>query len=385
MHSKHDILQKTPQEILQWRIKTAKDVIKQPFCFRKPSDIVKHFSTRKAGTRAIPIELKSGSNDSSIPKFPNRSHTVVDPSSQQLIRVRERLGDLCEWKSAALDTALSLASSIEVFMNEFFPATPRKDLLSRSEQRIDYLDWSLETRGLTPSHHNAGPNENYGAQNDYVTIPIRRPKDEERWEVDIGKLDAVLSLWMATIEAQSEAPRNDCLNGQSSKSADPSSTASNWRRRKAGINLQYRFCRLLGDDFEEGPLKRDIFWWVDELVADQSDDPDTPEKQPLGENMQETLLSSASEYRCPNSSWTPSKARKKDIELMIGFNGYKRHEDASKLPWASDASIILMRYLVKCISNTKTLRRTIESLRLPRLLFFRQSWLNICSLALCGQ
>ena len=279
--------------VLTWRVKTAemaKDTKDLAFRFQKPQDIA-HQRLSKYGIRAAPTS---------------------DPSCQQLIRIRERLGDLCEWRSMALESALSLASSVEAFMDMFFPNTSSEASTLRVGKRIDYLDWAVETIGIPVTKQ----------RDDFVTIPIRRAdvngEPKGRWQADIGAIEAVLSLWMATTEAQTEAAKNEAkANGASTSGA---SQRSNWRRANTGNDLRYKFCRILGDDYEGRTLKRDLSWWVDELIASQSDNCEGTEGKQLAVFQSDGKSPKNQKIQGTAAPWKCSRART-GVELIIGFNG----------------------------------------------------------------
>lgn len=316
-----DINQSAAEQVLRWQIRTAKNMETSPFRFEKPNDIVQRLSNQRS--MAVSSTNRSTTNTEKFEQDPGAATVKVAscktgldaaPSCQQLVRVRERLADLCLWKSKALDSALSVAASIEAFMEMFFSKSSAQGSTSKSRGHIDHLDWVIETVG--PSSTN------------YVTIPIRRSGDHSKWEADIGKLEAILSLWMATIEAQSEATKRNSAG----TFRGPSAAAPNWRRSKAGTNLHYKFCRILGDDSKNGPLKRDLSWWVDELIADQSDNPvasveswshSTESSESTGDDEQSPRSHNENEAHKP--PWIANKARDKEAELIIGFNGHQGH------------------------------------------------------------
>jgi len=206
-----------------------------------------------------------------------------DPaSSQQLLRVRERLADLCSWSTKASDAALALAQSIEVFMDTF---------MQNSTMRT--LEWGFDV--MKPS---SGP----GIETEVDYIAMRATKTcNNKWEMDLGKLDAALSLWMASIEARdmNEAASSNPTSAHDAEGGgNCKKIFSDWRRSQAGIGLKYDYCRILGDNFDDGVLKRDISWWVDEILADQAD------------------------MDARDSSRGSSAARyDEDVKLVIGFSG----------------------------------------------------------------
>ncbi|KAH4338099.1 hypothetical protein HBH98_214870 [Parastagonospora nodorum] len=227
------------------------------------------------------------------------SLSMEEASSQQLLRVRERLGDLCQWPSEALESARSLVYSVEAFMDEFFP------------KRLDSFDWVIETIRLSTERHQ-----------DYVTVPIQKSPKNDKWEVDIGTVDAILSLWIASIEAQAADVQKSSDEANANKTPGQTSHLPNWRRTKAGIDMRYNYCRILGDDFEDGSLKRDLSWWVDELIAEQSDSYSASKK--VDPNHEGDKKSKDLHYR-----WDRSEARgnAKSTDLMIGFNGRSKDHD----------------------------------------------------------
>ncbi|VUC35734.1 unnamed protein product [Clonostachys rosea] len=205
-------------------------------------------------------------------------------SSQQLVRVRERLGDLCKWTSKSSEGSLLLAQSIELFLNTFFPPASHQEEGGEGEKQIDSLDWWIEASRPTLD----GERDT----KDVVHIPINREKDGSKWRVEIGKIDSLLSLWMATIVAR----RSDDTNSTNDLRAFPkhsNQAKADWRRIRAGHDLSYSFYRIIGNNLTNSILKRDISWWVDSRVAEQSD-----------------------------SKWKGhGLARNDDVDFVIGFNG----------------------------------------------------------------
>ncbi|KAF2450262.1 hypothetical protein P171DRAFT_438940 [Karstenula rhodostoma CBS 690.94] len=201
-------------------------------------------------------------------------------SPEEVLRWEVRTAMDYEPTSNALESALSLSSSIEAFRNTLPLAGDLK-----------YLDWNIETVGHSPTNQTS---ERHG----FVNIPLE--KHGEKWRADIGKIEAIISLWMAATEVRTETKRKPA-SGAASKSTDEKSDLTDWRRTKVGSNLRYRFCRILGNDLEDDKLKRDLSWWIDELIADKSDD---------------TTIHNASE-----DTWFCSKAREEEVDLIIGFNG----------------------------------------------------------------
>lgn len=64
-------------------------------------------------------------------------------SSQQLLKVRERLGNLCHWTSPASETALSLVQSVELFMDTFFPQAQKQ-----ANNDLEFFDWVISRQSV---------------------------------------------------------------------------------------------------------------------------------------------------------------------------------------------------------------------------------------------
>jgi hypothetical protein len=307
--------QQKSEEILCWKVKTAKANDDRPFLSNTLQDFKDSHASR-GGRQILTDRYESFFNEPSPLK---RSHNLLTTehmseqppievaSSQQLLRVRERLGDLCKWRSETLESARTLVHSVAAFMDHFFP------------KRLDSLDWVIETIRLS--------NEPSIGHPDYVTISVQKSSDNDRWQVAIGTIDAILSLWTASIEAQAADARKSSDEDNADKTPGQNFDLPNWRRMKAGIDLRYNYCRILGDDFEDGVLKRDLSWWVDELIADQSDShPESNHGAPTNKRDVESKAEGSSAQRgseLTDNQWKRSNARvnAKAGDLIIGFNG----------------------------------------------------------------
>ena len=178
-------------------------------------------------------------------------------TSDRLLRVRKRLGDLSHWKTKASPVALSLVNSIETFMNTFFPPSSTKTPFpvdSTKSEEQEGMDWLLET---------FKPDTNGNMQTEFINIPIKRLQGA--WKVDSGRIAAVLALWMASIDARTRLrPKSPQGNhGTPGVSKEDIDEQDGWRRNTTELDLNYKFCRVLGDDYQESILKRDLSWWVD--------------------------------------------------------------------------------------------------------------------------
>ncbi|KAG5751047.1 hypothetical protein H9Q70_006325 [Fusarium xylarioides] len=197
------------------------------------------------------------------------------PSSQQLLRVRERLGNLCKWKSKSSESARALAQSIEHFMDTF-----SRNMRDGNKGQLRALNWEIKTTRRSE--------EGKPMQEDCIKISVKRGP-QGKWKADLGKIDAALSLWMADFEAKrldkqqagkeqagkeqagkEQAGKEQAGKEQADKDKekDPS---EDWRRTQSGNDMAYRYGRLVGNNLKDGVLKRDISWWIDGIIADQCD------------------------------------------------------------------------------------------------------------------
>ncbi|KAK3312638.1 hypothetical protein B0H66DRAFT_484763, partial [Apodospora peruviana] len=214
---------------------------------------------------------------------------VRGETSQQLVRVRERLGDLCKWTNSASQVALTLAQSIERFMEAFFPDGGNGAKGSSSSLPSE---WTIEASHARPSW------------TDKVTISVERRQEgrEYRWFVEIGKIEALLSLWLASIESE--------MIKQTDELGD-------WRRSKVGIGAKLDYCRIIGDNYSDDVLKRDISWWVSEQAVDQANS-----------NPGATLIRGGEK-----------------VKLVIGFNGPVQVQAERKKMNREELSIVASAYL----------------------------------------
>jgi len=298
--------QQRPNEFLYWRIKTAKDCEDRPYLSNTLQDLMSSHAARDGHPILMdrsellskePASLKRTQNLATV-EGSSVTSSIEEASSQHLLRVRERLGDLCQWPSEALESARSLVYSIEAFMEEFFP------------KGLDSFEWAIKTTRLSTTR-------GIGRQ-DYVTVPIQKSPYDGKWQVGIGTVDAVLSLWLASIEAQAAEvkKRSDKLNAK--KTPGQASRLPDWRRTKAGVDMRYNYCRILGDHFEDGSLKRDLSWWVDELIAEQSDSR-LPLTKVAPNHGEEKVKKHKDQWGCSNA-----RLKAKTTDLIIGFNGLSK-------------------------------------------------------------
>ncbi|KIL90085.1 hypothetical protein FAVG1_06823 [Fusarium avenaceum] len=242
----------------------------------------------------VPLESQVATNP--------RVTTIVDnvyPTSQQLLRVRKRLSDLTKWKTRSSASAMALVQSIRLVMNTFLPASKEKPALLKPVTWLVYGTFSEST-----------------GRQDLIKIPITYNKSNSGWELDPGLIDAIISLWMASIDVRKSNAVNE-INGleppMNRKQRDVSKKAD-WRFGKDEDTLRYSFYRIIGDNLKDGVLQRDLSWWADSVgVGEVNSDAGTTRNE----------------------------------ELIIGFNGIKHEYATGQLGISGEAPLptILAQHL----------------------------------------
>jgi hypothetical protein len=233
----------SPRDICFWGIKLPNSEKSQLY----PGKGTVRDSTERQKEVAKPNGSPESGNPGSI--------TASTPTSEQLTRVRKRLGELCRWNSKATEAALILCRSIEAFMSTFFPP---------QQSDKPSFSWAIQTQhvssdGWTESRTNRTT----------VVLPIFCENRE--WNIYLEKIEAILSLWMASIEEEFERKRkrSEAAAVASSQTAAASGKSSRWRRKGGIATNRYTFYRILGEDDQDGALKRDLSWWIGERFTIQ--------------------------------------------------------------------------------------------------------------------
>ncbi|RSL58762.1 hypothetical protein CEP53_006033 [Fusarium sp. AF-6] len=336
-----------PSDFCRWKVKTADP--KQQSAFFVQSTPTSEQESENGATISEPAEQhnttpeseqqhSSATSESARQHSSTASHNSTagrdfeTPSSQQLIRVRERLGDLSHFtsKSTSKSTegALSLAQSIELFMNSLSTLSKEK---KENKRAFSKMNWQIEVTKFTSA--------SISGDLDTVKIPVERKNSDGKWQVDVAKIDAILSLWMASIEAKKAKDAKDAQERRDSQwglgkgrsltdltphSGDP---LPDWRRTKVGDDSRCTFGRIIGDNLKDEVLKRDISWWVDSIVAEQSD-PAVEDDNNSSDEGNDEGSDDGRDAEGNRRLW--SRARSSDVELVIGFNGNKPHDGPAR-------------------------------------------------------
>ncbi|UPL02498.1 hypothetical protein LCI18_013432 [Fusarium solani-melongenae] len=322
-----------PSEFCRWKVRTT-DPEQQNGFFVQPTP-TREPELKNGATTSEPAQQRSSATSQS----PRQSSSTASrksrigpeferSSSQQLLRVRERLGDLCHFTSKSTESAVSLAQSIELFMNTFLPRSKGR---GGSEKLLSNVNWLIEATKLTPTGVSEDPQR--------VKIPVAQRKPSGKWEVDVAKIDAAISLWMASIEAKKAKDAKDAKQrrdarqglGKGGPGTDvvqhSSDTLPDWRRIKVGDDLRCSFGRIIGDNFSDEVLKRDISWWVDSIIAEQSD-PAMEDDDNSSDDSNDDSNDNGSNAEGNGRIW--SRARTGDVDLVIGFNGNESHDGPAR-------------------------------------------------------
>ncbi|KAF5228499.1 hypothetical protein FAUST_11046 [Fusarium austroamericanum] len=275
---------KSRQEVLSWRVATAKHGKGTIHSLDYPCSTEPGVAYCKQGVLSHTSAAQS-----------YETSDTEDPmtEAQKVMMVRKRLGDLCEWETRAFKPALSLARSIERFLDDFAP-----DGLSGEVSIV----WDIPLRNST---------------DESGTVRLQIEKEPKGWKINAGEVEAILSVWMGNLEAQNMT--------QPKKDKD-----TEWQRSKAGFALGVDYCRLLGRKYDNGVLQRDINWWVGNPSISEVEN----EKQEA-EN-----TSSPEETTYAETPYAYDSSKHKNVKMVIGFtetmkaNGSKtllvQHSTAAK-------------------------------------------------------
>ncbi|KAF5544657.1 serine threonine phosphatase 6 regulatory ankyrin repeat subunit a [Fusarium mexicanum] len=250
--------------------------------------------------------------------YPRHSTGEKNNEGQRVVLVRKRLGDVCKWTTSASKPALALARSIERFLEEFVPSgLPATKNASEVSHENVHGDASKNTTGDPASTSLPDTSEpleegdriewkipfsssEASAKTEvklFITRRLLQDGAAPRWEVDFGGVEAVLSLWMANLEAKSSHQ-------------DKNDESTDWRRVEAASTVEY--CRILGER-RNGVLKRDISWWVNNPEIEQ---------RPRRSNAELSMATDSGAKDHQNH----------DIKIVVGFAGPSESSDKPTEP-----------------------------------------------------
>jgi ankyrin repeat protein len=201
------------------------------------------FSTRLAMDRGWPYNdkeeprgydiwsiMSGGDVTGYFTDFSRRDDTSMT-DAQTVMRVRERLGDLCDWAGPTSDVAVSVANSVEEVMNTLF-----------ADRSGDFV-WNLKAvTGSSPLEES-------------IQFTVR--KSEKRWVAKAAEIDAALSLWLFTLRKQEDIEQQRQNNGDQKDEGD--------RLRHGATAVRKPCMRLLCDSTRETHLS--LSWWIPDGTA----------------------------------------------------------------------------------------------------------------------
>ncbi|EMT71020.1 Serine/threonine-protein phosphatase 6 regulatory ankyrin repeat subunit A [Fusarium odoratissimum] len=255
---------KPPQKDWTWRVDTAKHRLQSIYSFR-----IGHCLNQSVSSLTKEDSTSSQSDQSN--------------EAQRIMLVRKRLGDLVRWETEAFKPALALARSIERFLDEFMPVASDKNL----------IEWKV-------------PMKDSKDKRCVVTLAITK-KGSSGWKIKVGEVEAILSLWMAHLDATKAAKTKDKEH-------------TDWQRSKAGVALGVDYCRILGPSDQRGVLERDIKWWVGNPAVTEIT---------MAKKMEEGTTSSR--HQTCEASYHCDDPGHDDINMVIGFMGPLQPENTHKL------------------------------------------------------
>jgi ankyrin repeat protein len=235
---------------------------------------------------------------------------LFQPSSQMVLSVRRRLGQLTQIPGIAFIEAIALARAVNLILDSLSPMREGKN----EQGNIRNFSWSLETVYQDIRSQHRGKVNNKVSSSD--TLILEALHDVDGWNVSLLDFDAILSLWMsayATKYRQSET-------GNPRKTLD-------WLSDTASATVTYR--RVLGEtqpsshnmegnqiipDIDTHRRRRKMQVKTDTLIRDLNWWTDDPRLSLLGNDCKATDQTESSQDTKPKSPFNRS-------DFVIGFRG----------------------------------------------------------------
>ncbi len=187
----------------------------------------------KIPSLAVMTALDLQEIESPNPNTPYLALNTLGTSEQlvQLVRVRRRLGVICPWTNRASKPTSALANTIKMFMESFVQDTTRT------------VEWYIPMKIMNTSLRKL-----YDAKNIVPCVKLLIKRESSGWSVDSGDIEAVLSLWMASIQARRVkcSERGEYIN---------------WGRSQISHDSRVNYSRILGYK-DDAVLVQDLEWWT---------------------------------------------------------------------------------------------------------------------------
>lgn len=150
------------------------------------------------------------------------------PYLHRVVKIRERIGHLSNWETPLSETAVTLASAIEVVMNTLFSKSPYTQMYWRLHGPAVGEDSTEREKVLEP-----------------IYLCVSRGTKASSWTASAAELESILSLWLYSVHAQELGDQRLTSNPSTPGIADEPERGS--RVRFGQGNTQNRMCvRRLG-------------------------------------------------------------------------------------------------------------------------------------------
>ncbi|KAF8244297.1 ankyrin [Wilcoxina mikolae CBS 423.85] len=162
----------------------------------------------------------------------------------QVLKLRERLGELSAWASPVANEALSLAKSIEVVMNAIFGSNNPLDVHegARHDDRRTYWNWYVPVTD--------GKN-----RSELATFTVTRDARTGLWEASAAELEAFLSVWLYELRDKERANER---NRQHDSKRDWLRGTDKARKRQ----IIHYLCS------NNSYSRRDCWWWLPKRISE---------------------------------------------------------------------------------------------------------------------
>lgn len=167
------------------------------------------------------------------PRCTPSTREEVEFNAQTVLNTRKQLASLANWRGNTSPEAISLARAIECTMDNLNQCFPEE------------LVWNLETRYT-------------GSQ--AQTISIKLSREVGGWKVDATELEAILSLWLSSVNDERPSHREfvSLISTDRTASSELTKGDGDWLRSK-GIKAKPSLW-LFGEHTPS--LHRDLQWWI---------------------------------------------------------------------------------------------------------------------------
>lgn len=185
----------------------------------------------QTGDNARAFWIKNPATD--VAEYPNNNE------SQEIIRLRQRLGILSKWVGPVSPMAVSVANSIDEVMNVLFPTVSEPFVFALNVQSDRETHW--------------------------IRLTVQKSSKEQPWTANAAEIEAILSLWVYHTH---QAERNRALGGAAAAGHPPEGGPGGAQEkdddddwlRKGDKALPRQIMRFLGPDTPA--LRRDLNWWM---------------------------------------------------------------------------------------------------------------------------